>query len=136
MGNGLSEEAVASPEQYSLAQALKHRGQPTPLGATLSPEGANFSVFSASATGFIISLFDHVDALTPRKSIRLGPKINRMGHYWHIFIPELKAEQIYVYRAEGPNDPPNGQRFDASKILIDPYEKGGRSREALQPRGL
>jgi len=123
VGQEMIEDAVARPEEYSPAQALKLQGQAAPLGATLSPEGANFSVFSASATGVILLLFDHVDALTPLKSIRLDPKINRTGHYWHVFIPEVKAGQIYAYRAEGPNDPPNGQRFDASKILIDPYGK-------------
>jgi hypothetical protein len=67
MGPGMSEVAVARPEQYLPAKALKLQGQAAPLGATLSPEGANFSFFSASATGVIILLFDHVDARTPRK---------------------------------------------------------------------
>jgi isoamylase len=99
------------------------QGVPSPLGASLLEDGTNFSLFSSCATGITISFFDHVDTLVSQRSIRLDPAINRTGHYWHIFIPGVKAGQIYGYRAEGPNDPKNGQRFDESKILIDPYGK-------------
>ena len=98
-------------------------GVPSPLGASLLEDGTNFSLFSSCATGITILFFDHVDALVSQRSIRLDPAINRTGHYWHIFIPGVKAGQIYGYQAEGPNDPKNGQRFDESKILIDPYGK-------------
>ncbi|RXH55879.1 Glycogen debranching enzyme [Granulicella sibirica] len=88
---------------------------------TLTRDGANFSLFSANATGVTILFFDHVDATRSEKSIRLNPVVNRTGHYWHIFVPGVRAGQIYGYRADGPNDPPNGKRFDSSKILLDPY---------------
>src|SRR5215218_10164987 len=34
------------------------RGEPYPLGATLTPEGVNFSIFSQHATGVDLCLFD------------------------------------------------------------------------------
>ena len=48
---------------------------------------------------------------------------HRTSHYWHIFLPGIKPGQLYGYRADGPNDPANGQRFDSQKVLIDPYGK-------------
>nr|WP_232298979.1 glycogen debranching protein GlgX [Granulicella tundricola] len=97
------------------------RGVPVPLGVSLSLDGANFSIFSSSATGMTLLLFDHVDDSASRRSIRLDATINRTGHYWHIFVPSVHAGQVYGFRADGPSDPRNGQRFDSSKVLIDPY---------------
>jgi pullulanase/glycogen debranching enzyme len=45
--------------------------------------------------------------------IVLDPLIHRTSHYWHIFVPGIKAGQLYGSRADGPNDPANGQRFDS-----------------------
>jgi glycogen operon protein len=36
----------------------------------------------------------------------------------------LQPGQIYAYRADGPYDPENGQRFDSAKVLLDPYGRG------------
>jgi isoamylase len=96
---------------------------PYPLGPTPTPEGTNFSIFSASATGMALVLFDHVDAPQPARVIALDPVLHRTSHYWHILVPGIKPGQLYGYRADGPDDPPAGQRFDRHKVLIDPYGK-------------
>ncbi|MDR3736472.1 MAG: glycogen debranching protein GlgX [Acidobacteriaceae bacterium] len=96
---------------------------PYPLGPTVIPEGTNFSVFSSHATGMEIVLFDHADVAQPSRVIQLDPLLHRTSHYWHIFVPGIKAGQLYGYRASGPEDPSNGQRFDCHKILLDPYGK-------------
>ena len=96
---------------------------PYPLGSTVTPEGTNFSVFSAHATGMEIVLFDHADGSKPVRVIALDPLLNRTSHYWHIFVPGIKPGQLYGYRADGPNDPAAGHRFDRDKVLIDPYGK-------------
>jgi isoamylase len=96
---------------------------PYPLGPTLTPEGTNFSVFSANATGMEIVLFDHADDLQPVRVIALDPVLDRSSHYWHIFVPGIKAGQLYGYRADGPYDPPAGHRFDRHKVVLDPYGK-------------
>ena len=36
-------------------------------------------------------------------------------------MPRLKPGQIYGYKAHGPFEPERGLRFDANKVLIDPY---------------
>ncbi len=106
-----------------LAQENKE-GRSSPLGATLSREGANFSVYSKHATGMELLLYDNVDDARPARVIRIDPSTNRTYHYWHVFVPGVKAGQIYGYRVEGPFDPANGMRFDPAKILIDPYARG------------
>jgi glycogen operon protein len=95
--------------------------QTAPLGATVTGEGVNFSVFSKHATRIELLLFD--DALDRRASrvIPLDARQHRTYHYWHIFVPNLAPGQIYAYRADGPFAPERGQRFDREKALLDPY---------------
>src|SRR5262245_10590324 len=96
-------------------------GQSSPLGATVSREGANFSVYSKHATGVELLLFDRADDSRPSSVIRIDPAMNRTYHYWHVFVPGVKAGQIYGYRASGAFDPASGMRFDDRKLLLDPY---------------
>ena len=101
------------------------QGTSSPLGATPCPEGVNFSVFSKHATGVELLLFDRVDdGADAARVIRIDPAANRTYHYWHVFVPGVKAGQLYGYRVEGPWDPPNGMRFDPAKVLLDPYGRG------------
>ena len=96
-------------------------GHSSPLGAVLEKHGVNFSLFSRSATGVELLLFDGVDDARPARVIRIDPTTNRTYHYWHVFVPGLEAGQIYGYRVEGKFDPKTGARFDPSKVLLDPY---------------
>ncbi|MCB0135267.1 MAG: hypothetical protein KDD75_09185, partial [Caldilineaceae bacterium] len=52
-------------------------GKSYPIGATVLPDGVNFSVYSRSATGMDLLLFDDVDAATPARTIALDPARNR-----------------------------------------------------------
>jgi len=97
------------------------KGQSYPLGATVYPDGVNFSVYSKNSTAIELLLFDHVDDSGPTRVIALDPKKNRTYHYWHVFVPGLKPGQLYAYRAHGPFQPERGLRFDGDKALIDPY---------------
>lgn len=96
------------------------QGRPNPLGATLTPEGVNFALFSENATGVDLCLFDDPGAPAETVSVRIAEKTNQV---WHCFIPELKAGQLYGYRVRGPYDPRNGHRFNSAKLLLDPYAK-------------
>jgi glycogen operon protein len=100
------------------------QGLSSPLGATTRADGVNFSVYSRDATGMEVLVFDREDDAKPARVIRLDPSVNRTYHYWHTFIPGLKAGQLYGYRAYGPFDPGRGLRFDHSKVLLDPYGRG------------
>ena len=105
---------------------MTHRGEDgssSPLGATPSPGGVNFSVFSRHATGVELLLFDAPDDMRAARVVRLGPLRNRTYYYWHVFVPDIRPGQVYAYRVEGPFDPSNGLRFDATKVLVDPYAR-------------
>jgi isoamylase len=99
-------------------------GSSSPLGATPSPDGVNFSVFSRHATGVELLLFDAVDDTKAARVVRLDPAVNRTYYYWHVFVPDIRQGQLYAYRVEGPFDPANGLRFDPTKVLLDPYGRG------------
>ena len=99
-------------------------GKSYPIGATVMPDGVNFSVSSRSATGMDLLLFDDVDAATPARTIALDPARNRTYSYWHVFVPGLRSGQLYGFRAHGPYEPLLGMRFDAQKVLLDPYGRG------------
>jgi isoamylase len=56
----------------------QHRaGTSAPLGATVTPDGVNFSVFSKSATALELLLFDDVEARAPSRVVRLEPQAHR-----------------------------------------------------------
>jgi isoamylase len=115
-------------------------GKSFPLGATVSPPGVNFSLYSKSSTAAELLLFDRADDPQPSRAIALDPAENRTFHFWHVFVPDLKPGQLYGYRIHGPNDPQRGHRFDPDKVLLDPYGRAvavpeGYSREAASRPG-
>ncbi|MBI1248008.1 glycogen debranching protein GlgX [bacterium] len=99
-------------------------GRSAPLGASVVDGGVNFSLFSRTATGVELLLFDRDNDTIPSRVIPIDPATNRTYHYWHQFVPHLKAGQLYAYRVFGPSEPRQGLRFDPEKVLLDPY---GRS---------
>src|SRR5258708_32023638 len=115
-------------------------GNTAPLGASVTPDGVNFSVFSRKATAVDLLLFDREGDAEPTDVIRIDPVTNRTYHYWHVFVPGIRAGQLYGYRFHGPFDPTNGMRFDPGKLLLDPYGRGvavpkSYNRHAARVRG-
>ncbi|MGE3152245.1 MAG: glycogen debranching protein GlgX [Nitrospiraceae bacterium] len=115
-------------------------GKSSPLGATVFPDGVNFSLYSKNSALVELLLFKRVDDAKPAAVIPLDPWRNRTYHYWHAFVPALQPGQIYGYRVHGPFDPPQGLRFDHEKVLLDPYSKAvalpeGYSRAAASAPG-
>ncbi len=86
-------------------------------------KGVNFSLYSKHGTGVELLLFDTATDSTPSSVIALDLKRHRTAHYWHIFVPDLKAGQLYGFRVQGPRDPAQGHLFDSEKLLLDPYAK-------------
>ncbi len=93
-------------------------GKPYPLGAVARKKGTNFAVYSEGATRVDVCLFDEdgkqTDCVTLREHTAL---------VWHGFIRDIKPDQLYGFRVDGPWDPKNGQRFNFNKLLVDPYAK-------------
>ena len=98
--------------------------RPYPIGASIADGGVNFSLFSRTAEGVELVLFDREDDPKPARTIPLDPVTDRTYHYWHTFVPGVRPGQLYGYSVSGPTDPSKGLRFDPSKVLIDPYGRG------------
>lgn len=96
-------------------------GNPFPLGATLQGDGVNFALYAENAVNVDLCLFDHVEDDVENVTLRMT---ERSGNIWHMYIPGIKAGQLYGYRVHGPYEPQNGHRFNSAKLLVDPYTKG------------
>ncbi len=126
----------ASVGRNKLMNSATGIGRSFPLGATIAGGGVNFSLFSRTATGVELLFFDHESDARPSRVMPIDPAANRTYHYWHVFVPGAEAGQIYGYRVQGPHDPSRGyrvqgphdpsrgMRFDAAKLLLDPYGRG------------
>ncbi len=99
-------------------------GQAVPLGAAVVDGGVNFSLFSRHASSVELLLFDREDDATPSRVIPIDSTTNRTYHYWHVHAPGIESGQLYGYRVQGKDDPARGLRFDAAKVLLDPYGRG------------
>ncbi len=140
MKSTTSSTTGAAPPRGRVAETLVRVGASAPLGARFSPGGVNFSVFSRRAGEVDLLLFDRVDDAKPARVLRLDPAANRTYHYWHLSVPGIRPGQLYGFRVHGPFDPSNGDRFDSTKVLLDPYGRGvavpaGYNRAAAHQKG-
>ena len=94
-------------------------GHPWPMGAHFDGHGINFAVFSAHAQSMDLCLFD---AGGTRELARL-PLPGHTTNVWHGYLPGAQPGLVYGLRAHGPWRPDKGHRFDASKLLLDPYAR-------------
>ncbi|HEX3867820.1 MAG TPA: hypothetical protein VHV78_13755, partial [Gemmatimonadaceae bacterium] len=94
-------------------------GLPYPLGASWDGLGVNFAVFSANASAVELCIFD---APRRREIAKLFLPENT-DEVWHGYLPGAAPGLTYGYRAHGPYEPANGHRFNANKLLLDPYAK-------------
>jgi glycogen operon protein len=92
-------------------------GKSYPLGATWDGKGTNFALFSENATRVELCLFDEQGTET-----RLD--LQEVSNFvWHGYVPSIGPGQRYGYRVHGPFAPEEGHRFNANKLLIDPYAR-------------
>jgi len=96
-------------------------GNPLPQGVHLLKGGVNFALFSRHARKVWLLLYDRPDADVPFVSFELDPRCNKTGDIWHVLVKGASSGLIYAFRVDGPNEPERGHRYDASKVLLDPY---------------
>lgn len=94
-----------------------------PYGAILREGGAQFVVFSRSATAMRLLLYNRTNDREPSEVIEFDPETDRWGDVWSIFVPGVGTGQLYHFQANGPYDPEHGQWFDGNARLVDPYAK-------------
>ncbi len=94
-------------------------GRAYPLGATWDGAGVNFAIYSEHAERIDLCLFDDTNGPEAER-IRLP---ERTTYVWHGYIRGILPGQLYGYRAEGAFKPEEGLRFNANKLVVDPYAK-------------
>ena len=107
-----------------------------PYGAVLHDHGVQFVIFSRSATEMRLLLYDEVDDREPVEIISFDRHTDRWGDIWSIFIPGLRAGQLYHFQATGPFDPARGMRFQPEARLIDPYARALAGNFQPAPDGI
>jgi glycogen operon protein len=90
-------------------------GYPEPLGVVPAGTGINVAVYAPGAEGVELCLFDDQDTET---RISLDA---RTGDVWHRQIDGVQVGARYGLRAQGQFAPELGLRFDATKLLVDPF---------------
>jgi glycogen debranching enzyme GlgX len=97
-------------------QALR-AGAAYPLGARWDGLGVNFALVAPHAQAVDLCLFD---AEGLRELARLRMPACEDG-VWHGYLDGAAPGQVYGYRVAGPYAPDEGHRFNANKVLLDPY---------------
>ena len=92
-------------------------GSVYPLGSYWDGKGTNFALFSENATAVELCLFDRNDQETRIELTEVN------NFVWHGYLPGIGPGQRYGFRVHGPYAPDEGHRFNANKVLIDPYAK-------------
>jgi len=94
-------------------------GRPAPLGATWDGEGTNFAIYSHDARAVTLCIFT-TSHEKPAYTVALE---ERNHDVWHVYLPGVHPGTRYGYRVDGDYDPAQGLRFNAAKLLLDPYAR-------------
>jgi len=94
-------------------------GRAEPFGALARDGGVNFAVFSEHAQRIELCLFDASGARELKRYTLHGPD----GGVFHGFLDGVGPGLIYGLRAHGPYAPEHGHRFNAHKLLLDPWAR-------------
>ncbi len=116
--------AIPATAPMSATLAPVQAGSSHPIGASLTPDGVNVSVYAKRASSVELVLFDSPEDDVPARVIGLDADEHRTGPYWHAFVPGVGAGQAYGFRVDGPWAPERGLRFAGDRILLDPYGRG------------
>ena len=101
---------MTSLPSYKLGNFRFRPGPPRPFGATVTPDGINFSIFSCFATSCSLVLFQK-GAELPMVEIPFLDSF-RTGDVYAMTVLDLDPAEIeYGFRLDGPFDPANGPKL-------------------------
>jgi glycogen debranching enzyme GlgX len=93
-------------------------GRPHVLGISPTDDGTNVAVWAPQATAVTLCVLDPGGGEEHR--LELGECTNGV---WHGELERLPFGTRYGLRVDGPYEPASGRRFDADRVLIDPYAR-------------
>ena len=94
-------------------------GAAHPLGANFDGQGVNFALMSANAERVELCVFD----ADGQHEIARHELPGRTDGVWHGYLNGAQPGLIYGFRVHGPYAPEKGHRFNANKLLLDPYAR-------------
>jgi glycogen operon protein len=107
------------------------RDLPPTLGATVTRDGVDFAIYAGHADAVEICLFEPGDpAGASERRITLS---NHAHGTWFDSVPGIGAGARYAVRAHGPWLPSAGLRYNADKLLLDPYARAIEGRVTWRP---
>ncbi len=89
------------------------------MGAHWDGKGINFAVFSVHAQAMVLCVFDETGT---HETARYTLPVHT-SDVWHGYLPDAQPGLVYGLRAHGPWRPDRGHRFNAAKLLLDPYAR-------------
>ena len=101
------------------------------LGATVTRDGVDFAIYAGHAEAVEIALFDADDATGASERRITLP--NHTHGTWFGSVPGLGAGARYAVRAHGPWQPALGLRYNADKVLLDPYARAIEGQVTWRP---
>ncbi len=101
---------------------LVNNGKPI-LGATIDDDSTNFGVFSKNAKQVTLQIYSNRDDTDPIFQYTLDKVYNKTGSVWHVNIESVGHGTYYAWKMDGQFDVASGNRFDKTKVLVDPYAK-------------
>ncbi|MFC4161313.1 glycogen debranching protein GlgX [Chitinimonas lacunae] len=94
-------------------------GDPFHLGGRYDGRGVNFAVYALNAESVELCLFDR----NGQRELARLPLPGWHAGVWHGYLPGAQPGLIYGYRVHGPWWPERGLRYNAAKLLCDPYAR-------------
>jgi glycogen operon protein len=94
-------------------------GRPQPLGAHWDGAGVNFAVFSANAQRIEVCVFEEGTG----RELQRWTLPGRSRDVWHGHLPGATPGLLYGLYAHGNWQPAIGQRFDGTRLLLDPWAR-------------
>ncbi|XP_030517669.2 isoamylase 2, chloroplastic [Rhodamnia argentea] len=96
------------------------RGNPFPLGLSFATDGSlNISIFSRSAEGLVLCLYDDASEELPALELDLDPYVHRSGDIWHVSLESAETHKSYAFRCRGESV----HQLESAHTLLDPYCK-------------
>ena len=111
--------------QVRTVEAWDDEGGLGPPGAVWleNDQAWNFTLYSRHARGVTLLLYGATNCFQPVVELQLDPLKNKTARIWHCLVHQqsVPTAQYYAYRVQGPSGAASGHRFDAAKVLFDPY---------------
>lgn len=101
-------------------------GYPAPLGVSFSTDGSMnlaSSSFSGNVAGCVLCLYDDSTSPEPALELDLDPFVERSGDICLASPESAWTFMNYGCRCKGAALQGDGAKFDAERVLLDPYAK-------------